>query len=62
MLVHRTLDELEHSLGEIHQSPRDRGQLKAIVIRPATDERISLPHCELSPEGGVQIGDEIKKL
>jgi hypothetical protein len=54
MARHLSLEELEDGLGEILRSPKDQGPLKAIVIRPETDARISLQACELSPEGGVQ--------
>lgn len=50
---HLALGELEDGLAEILRSPKDRGLLRAIVIRPETDARASLPQCELSPEGGV---------
>ena len=53
MVTHLTLDELNDGLPEIRQSPADHGVLKAIVIRPATDERVSLRQCEISPELGV---------
>jgi polynucleotide kinase-phosphatase len=43
----------EFGLPQIRQSPTDDGLLKAIVIRPATDERVSLTECEISPELGV---------
>jgi MOSC domain-containing protein YiiM len=57
---HLRLDELRQGLHEIRQSPSDRGVLKAIVIRPETDARLSLQRCELSPEGGVH-GDSWAK-
>ncbi len=60
MLRHLRLDELREGLGDIMQSPKDRGVLKAIVIRPVTDERLSLQQCALSPEGGVH-GDHWAK-
>lgn len=41
-------------LEEVRQSPQDNGSLNAIVIRPATDDRISLQQCRLSPEGGTE--------
>ena len=53
MVKHLSLDELNRGLSEILQSPKDRGVLRAIVIRPETDARVSLPQCQLSPEGGV---------
>ena len=53
MVSHLTLGELNKGLPEIRQSPVDEGVLKAIVIRPATDERISLTQSEISPEFGV---------
>jgi MOSC domain-containing protein YiiM len=60
MAKHLSLDELKESLSEILQSPKDRGILRAIVIRPETDARVSLEQCELSPEGGVH-GDNWAK-
>ena len=53
MTRHPSLEELQQGLEEIRQSPKDRGILKAIVIRPKTDARVSLQRCELSPDGGV---------
>lgn len=60
MVSHLSLDELRQGLTEILQSPKDRGTLKAIVIRPETDARASLQQCELSPDGGVH-GDNWAK-
>jgi MOSC domain-containing protein YiiM len=60
MARHLSLEELQGGLGGIMLSPQDAGKLKAIVIRPETDARISLPQCELSPEGGVH-GDNWAK-
>jgi len=57
---HLTLDELNQGLQHILQSPQDHGLLKLIVIRPKTDERVSLQECELSPESGVH-GDNWAK-
>ena len=53
MARHLALAELEDGLPEIRRSPRDRGVLRAVVIRPETDARAALPQCELSPEFGV---------
>jgi hypothetical protein len=53
MARHLTLQELEAGLPLIGMSPTDEGQLRGIVIRPVTDERVSLAQCELSPELGV---------
>ena len=50
---HLTLEQLQDGLSEILLSPRDRGILRAVVIRPEVDARISLQQCELSPDGGV---------
>jgi MOSC domain-containing protein YiiM len=60
MTKHLSLGELQGRLAQIARSPRDRGILRAIVIRPETDARITLPRCELSPEGGVH-GDNWAK-
>ena len=57
---HLGLDELQQGLDEIRQAPKDRGILKAIVIRPETDARVSLQRWELSPDGGVH-GDNWAK-
>jgi MOSC domain-containing protein YiiM len=59
-MIHLSLDELRQGLDEIRQSPKDRGILKAIVIRPETDARVSLQRCEVSPDGGVH-GDNWAK-
>jgi MOSC domain-containing protein YiiM len=53
MAKHLNQDELEAGLAHILQSPRDRGVLEAIVIRPATDARQPLQQAELSPEQGL---------
>ena len=53
MVTHLTYDELHRGLPEIRQSPADQGVLKGIVIRPSTDQRVSLTECEISPELGV---------
>ena len=53
MARHLTLSELENGLDDILQSPKDNGVLKAIVIRPGTDERVSLDESDISPELGV---------
>ena len=60
MARHLTLEELRGGLGEIQRSPKDRGALRGIVIRPETDARASLQQCELSPELGVH-GDNWAK-
>ena len=52
--AHLGRDELAAGLAAILRSPRDRGMLKAVVIRPETDARESLERCELSPERGVR--------
>ncbi len=50
---HLTIDQLHAGLSRVRQSPVDRGKLKAIVIRPTTNERVSLSECEVSPDLGV---------
>jgi hypothetical protein len=60
MAKHLSLEELNDGLAEVLRSPKDRGVLRAIVIRPETEARISLPRCELSPDRGVQ-GDNWAK-
>jgi MOSC domain-containing protein YiiM len=60
MARHLNQDELEAGLAHILASPREQGVLEAIVIRPATDARQSLPQGELSPEQGLH-GDRWAK-
>ncbi len=60
MTRHLNQDELEAGLAHILGSPREQGVLEAIVIRPATDARQSLPQGELSPEQGLH-GDRWAK-
>jgi len=50
---HLTREELEAGLPHIEASPKDRGRLEAIVIRPSPNERESLSACEISAERGV---------
>ena len=58
LFVHQTthLSETEIMAGleEVRKSPQDNGSLNAIVIRPASNDRISLHQCRLSPEGGTE--------
>jgi MOSC domain-containing protein YiiM len=51
---HLTRQQLDAGLPEIRRAPSDEGVVRAIVIRPVTDERRSLPECRLSPEGGAE--------
>jgi len=60
MVTHLNWDELQAGLPEILGSPQNPGVLKAIVIRPATEERVSLERCEISAERGVH-GDNWAK-
>ena len=50
---HATRAELDQKLEWILESPGDEGRLQMIVIRPSTNQRASVNHCEVSPEGGV---------
>ncbi|MEZ6068771.1 MAG: hypothetical protein R3C10_00590 [Pirellulales bacterium] len=54
MPEHLTLEQLDAGLPAIRQAPEDEGVLRAIVIRPETNERRSLGECRLSPEGGAE--------
>jgi MOSC domain-containing protein YiiM len=47
-------DEIEARLEEVLASPRDGGQLAAIVARPGTDLRELRAQAHLSPEGGME--------
>ena len=52
-IQHLTTAQIETGLPSVRQSPQNQGVLKAIVIRPAVNERKMLQQVELSPEGGV---------
>ena len=54
------MDELKAGLPHILASPKDNGEIKAIVIRPATDQRTAVSSCEVSLDGGVH-GDHWAK-
>lgn len=54
MTRHLTLKELEAGLAAIQKSPRERGTVRAIVIRPTSNERASLHQCDFSFEGGAE--------
>ncbi len=51
---HLTETEIMAGLEEVRKSPQDNGSLNAIVIRPASEERLSLQQCRLSTEGGTE--------
>lgn len=53
MVKHLTLSELNAGMPDIRDSPKDFGTLNEIVIRPATNERVRLDKCEVSPALGV---------
>lgn len=53
---HLTLAELEAGLDEIKKSPKDKGVLELIVIRPKTNEREILESGELDTKIGL-VGD-----
>ena len=47
------LEEYRQRRDWIRESPKDNGVVRAIVVRPITNEREELQKCELSPEMGV---------
>lgn len=51
---YRTEAEILDGLEHVKQSPIDNGVLEAIVIRPGSEERLSLERCRLSPDGGTE--------
>ena len=55
-VTHRTETEILEGLAEVKMAPSDNGSLEAIVIRPGSEERLSLPRCRLSPEGQRREG------
>jgi MOSC domain-containing protein YiiM len=52
--IHLTALELEQGLADVLASPRDKGLVRAIFVRPRENERQSLAAAMLSPEGGVE--------
>jgi MOSC domain-containing protein YiiM len=60
MTKHLTRAELQAGLPRILDSPKDDGVLEAIVVRPASGERLDLQSSEISLEGGVH-GDHWAK-
>ena len=52
--THLTETEILDGLVEVRKSPPNDGLLEAIVIRPASEKRLSLQRCRLSPEGGTE--------
>jgi MOSC domain-containing protein YiiM len=53
-IKHLTMEQLEAGLPEVLVSPREKGRVEAIVVRPAEDRRQLLQATVLSPEGGVE--------
>ena len=51
---HLSETEIMAGVEMVKKSPQENGSLNAIVIRPATNDRISLEQCRLSPEGGTE--------
>ena len=54
------MQELKAGLPEILAAPKDNGEIKAVVIRPASGERQDVTSCDVSLEGGVH-GDHWAK-
>ncbi len=52
--THLTELELEQGLPEVLASPREVGRIEAIVVRPKTNERLTLTTARLTPESGVE--------
>ena len=49
-----TAEQIEAGMSDVLASPRDRGKLEAIVIRPTQDQRELRETVYLSPAGGVE--------
>lgn len=56
-MAHRTLAELEAAVPALAASPRGRGTLEMIVVRPAVDERDTPATAICTIEGGI-AGDD----
>jgi hypothetical protein len=57
---HLTADELAGGLAAIILSPKDRGTLEMIVVRPSEGERRQLTRGELTPQDGL-LGDRWRR-
>jgi MOSC domain-containing protein YiiM len=52
-LEHLTIEQIEADMPDVFASPKNRGELEAIVVRPESEKRESREAVYLSPEGGV---------
>jgi hypothetical protein len=63
---HASTIELEQGLSDVLASPTDSGQLTAIFVRPAPNERRALDSATLTLEGGIEgdrwAGDSYYRL
>ncbi len=53
MPQHKSMDDLKAGLPHILASPKDNGEIKAIVVRPGSGQRNDVASCEVSLKGGV---------
>ncbi|MDA1190559.1 MAG: MOSC domain-containing protein [Candidatus Poribacteria bacterium] len=53
-IAHLTTEQIEAKLDWIQSAPTDNGTLEGICIRPASNERVELERCRLSPKLGVE--------
>lgn len=51
---HLSAVELEYGLRDVLASPPDGGRLEAIIVRPASDERLRLRSASCTPETGIE--------
>ena len=51
---HLTEAEILEGMVDVKKSPQDNGLLEAIIIRPGSEQRLSLTQCRLSQEGGTE--------
>lgn len=51
--THKTAAELKTALDDILAAPKDESVLRAIVVRPESNQRRVVQSAELSPEGGI---------
>src|SRR5829696_7477986 len=63
---HSSTVDLELGLSEVLASPRDVGQLTAIFVRPAPNERRTLDSAALTTDGGIEgdrwVGDSFYRF
>jgi hypothetical protein len=58
--LHLPYAVLEERIAALPPAPLDHGRIVLVVVRPATDERMTPPLCRLTPDDGL-VGDRWSK-